>query len=145
RDEVERRVLVALQEKLLRKDLFAEFCQEFTREMNRLRMEARASLSAKEHELAAVQREIDKLIRAILDGVPGRDVKDQMGVLSNRKEQLLAELQSAPEPKPLLHPGMADLYRQKVTNLRGRPGTGRRTPAGGGGASGTAGRDRLAT
>jgi hypothetical protein len=34
----------ALQEKLLRHDLFEEFCDEFTREMNRLRMEhARAS------------------------------------------------------------------------------------------------------
>ena len=43
RDEVESRVLRALQEKLLRQDLFEEFCDEFTREMNRLRMEHRAS------------------------------------------------------------------------------------------------------
>ena len=42
RDEVEARVLAALQEKLLRQDLFEEFCDEFTREMNRLRMEHRA-------------------------------------------------------------------------------------------------------
>src|SRR5574341_1409032 len=34
RDEVEARVLKALQEKLLRQDLFEEFCDEFTREMN---------------------------------------------------------------------------------------------------------------
>ena len=38
RDEVEARVLTALQDKLLRQDLFEEFCDEFTREMNRLRM-----------------------------------------------------------------------------------------------------------
>jgi site-specific DNA recombinase len=44
RDEVEARVLRALQEKLLRQDLFKEFCDEFTREMNRLRMEHRAGL-----------------------------------------------------------------------------------------------------
>ena len=43
RDEIETRVLKALQEKLLRQDLFAEFCDEFTREMNRLRMEHRAT------------------------------------------------------------------------------------------------------
>jgi site-specific DNA recombinase len=41
RDEVERRVLHAPQEKLLHRDLFEEFCDEFTREMNRLRMEHR--------------------------------------------------------------------------------------------------------
>jgi site-specific DNA recombinase len=44
RDEVEARVLKALQEKLLNQALFAEFCEEFTREMNRLRMERRATL-----------------------------------------------------------------------------------------------------
>lgn len=37
RDEIETRVLKALQEKLLRQDLFEDFCDEFTREMNRLR------------------------------------------------------------------------------------------------------------
>ena len=42
RDEVEARVLRALPDKLLRQDLFEEFCDEFTREMNRLRMEQRA-------------------------------------------------------------------------------------------------------
>ena len=42
RDEVEARVPRALQDKLLRQDLFEEFCDEFTREMNRLRMEHRA-------------------------------------------------------------------------------------------------------
>ena len=46
RDEVEARVLKALQEKLLNQELFEEFCDAFTREMNRLRMERRASLSS---------------------------------------------------------------------------------------------------
>jgi site-specific DNA recombinase len=55
RDEVEARALKALQEKLLRQDLFEEFCDEFTREMNRLRMEHRASLSAAEREFERVQ------------------------------------------------------------------------------------------
>ena len=48
RDEVEARVLRALQDKLLNQELFEEFCDEFTREMNRLRMEHRAGLSAAE-------------------------------------------------------------------------------------------------
>jgi site-specific DNA recombinase len=37
RDEVEARVLTALREKLLNRELFEEFCREFTRELNRLR------------------------------------------------------------------------------------------------------------
>ena len=43
RQEVETRVLTALQDKLMRKDFFEEFCREFTKEMNRLRMEQRAA------------------------------------------------------------------------------------------------------
>ena len=61
RDEVEARVLRALQDKLLRQDLFQEFCDEFTREMNRLRMEYRAGLSAAEPEIEG-QRTIPRLI-----------------------------------------------------------------------------------
>jgi len=45
RDEVEARVLRALQEKLLQQDLFEDFCDEFAREMNRLRMAPRHPIS----------------------------------------------------------------------------------------------------
>jgi chorismate mutase len=54
RDEVEARVLRALQEKLLQQDLFEEFCDEFMREMNRLRMEHRASLSSAKREVERI-------------------------------------------------------------------------------------------
>ena len=54
RQEVEERVLVALRDKLMRRDLFEDFCREYVRELNRLRMEHRASLSHGRRELAAV-------------------------------------------------------------------------------------------
>jgi site-specific DNA recombinase len=90
RDEVGARVLRALQDKLLHQELFEEFCDEFTRQMNRLRMEHRASLSAAEREIERIE---------------------------GRREELKAKLAAADEPPPLLHPGMADLYRQKVIAL----------------------------
>ena len=49
-----------MQEKLLRQDLFDEFCEEFTREMNRPRMEHRANLSSAERELDRVRVDIRK-------------------------------------------------------------------------------------
>jgi hypothetical protein len=118
REEVERRVLVTLQEKLLERDLFEDFCQDFTREMNRLRMEARANITAMHQELAHIDRELARFVQAIRDGVPGRDVREPMTRLGDRKEELTRLLQEAPEPKPLLHVGMADIYRQKVLSLR---------------------------
>jgi DNA invertase Pin-like site-specific DNA recombinase len=55
RQEVEKRVLVALREKLMRRDLFEDFCREYVRELNRLRMEHRAGQSSARTELAAVE------------------------------------------------------------------------------------------
>ena len=78
RDEVEARVLSALQEKLLRQDLFEEFCDEFTREMNRLRMEHRASLSAAEREIDRIEARRKKLIEMVMEGVPPSEVKDEL-------------------------------------------------------------------
>ena len=44
RDRLESRVLNALRYHLMNPALFKEFCDEFTREMNRLRMEGSASI-----------------------------------------------------------------------------------------------------
>ena len=117
RDEVEARVLRAMQDKLLRPDLFEEFCHEFTREMNRLRMERRAELSSAERELANLEARRKKLVQSIMDGVPGAEVKDEMIAIAARREELNKQIGTADEPPPLLHPCMAELYHTKVTQL----------------------------
>ena len=117
RDEIEARVLHALQEKLLRRDLFEEFCHEFTREVNRLRMAAGASVAASERELRRVEAEIGKLVQALKDGVPASIVKDPLIALEAQQTKLRAGLDRLAQPPPLLHPNMADLYRDKVTQL----------------------------
>ena len=116
RQEVEERVLVALRDKLMRRDLFEEFCREYVRELNRLRMEHRASISNGRTELAGVDREIRKLIQAIKDGVPALSIKDELLSLESRKVELQSRLE-APEMPELLHPRMADVYREKVGSL----------------------------
>lgn len=117
RDEVEARVLHALQGKLLRRDLFEDFCKEFTHEMNRLRMAARASITANEHELARVETAIQTLVQSIKDGVPGAVLRDEAIRLDERRTELKGRLARAVEPPPLLHSNMADLYREKVLHL----------------------------
>jgi hypothetical protein len=59
----------------MRRDLFADFCGEYVRELNRLRMEHRAGLSSARTELAAAEREIRRLVQAIKDGVSARSIK----------------------------------------------------------------------
>jgi site-specific DNA recombinase len=118
RPEVEQRVLRALQDKLMREDFFEEFCREFAKEMNRLRMEQRAGLTGAKRDLERVKRDIKKVIEAIKAGYAGPELKAEMeDELQTRKNALLAQLTAADEPPPLLHPSMADLYRTKVEDL----------------------------
>jgi site-specific DNA recombinase len=117
RDEVEARVLNALQEKLLNQELFEEFCEEFTREMNRLRMEHRASLSAAEREIERIEARRKKLIEMVMEGVSPSVVKEELNANAARREQLEAKLAATEDPPPLLHPEMARIYREKVSGL----------------------------
>jgi site-specific DNA recombinase len=117
RDEVEARVLKALQDKLLNQELFEEFCEEFTREMNRLRIEHRASLSAAEREIERIEIRRKKLIEMVMNGVAPSEVRDEMNANAARREELKAKLGAVDDPPPLLHPEMAGIYRAKVTEL----------------------------
>jgi hypothetical protein len=62
-----------------------------------------------------------------MDGVPGREVKDEFIAIGHRRDVLEAQVKGANEPPPLLHPSMAELYRTKVNNSRKRSSA--RTPA----------------
>jgi site-specific DNA recombinase len=120
RDALEASVLSGLRTHLMEADLFKEFCGEFTREVNRLRMERGAGLTAMRDELPRIERELDKLMKLILasdDIDASKRVMKQMKELETRKEDLEKALTDAVEPPPLLHPNMAEIYRQRVTAL----------------------------
>jgi len=80
-------------------------------------MAASASVTATERELGRVQAEIGKLVQALKDGVPVGIVKDPLIALEMQQTELRARLDRSVQPPPLLHPNMADLYREKVTQL----------------------------
>ena len=48
---------------------------------------------------------------------PASEVKDELVANASRRTDLEAQLATADEPPPLLHPSMADLYRAKVEEL----------------------------
>ena len=86
--------------------------------MNRLRMERRASLSSAKREVERIGTRIKKLLNLMLDDEIAVDEgKAEIKTLDARRKALQAQLETADEPPPLLHPEMADLYRQKVTTL----------------------------
>ena len=69
-------------------------------------------------ELAKIERETDRIVQAICDGVPGSKVKDRMTELETRKIEIEAKLANADTPPPLMHPNMAGYYREQVSKLR---------------------------
>ncbi|MEJ6011797.1 recombinase family protein [Novosphingobium aquae] len=117
RDRLEERVLNALRHHLMDPALFAEFCDEFTREMNRARIEGRAAITAAETEIRKIDRDLDKLIDLILDGGQADRLNEKMLMLEKRQKELKEFLETAKEPEPLLHPEMATFYRERVQEL----------------------------
>jgi hypothetical protein len=87
----------------MRRDLFEDFCQEYVRELNRLRMEHRAGMSSARIELATAEREIRKLVQALKDGVSALSINDELLSLEARKAELQSRLE-APQMPELLAP-----------------------------------------
>jgi site-specific DNA recombinase len=117
RDKLEATVLDGLKHQLMHPDLVAAFVDEFYREVNRQRAEQDGSRDRTARGLEKTEREIGRLIEALKAGVPGAAVKEEMTVLEAKRVELLARLEAAPPSMPRLHPNLAELYRQKVTNL----------------------------
>jgi len=118
REALESAVLDGLQHHLMDPELMAIFCEEYTREKNRLVAEKNAAIIGAKAELTKIERDIDRLVQAIMDGVPGGHVKDKIGRLEARQAELEARLDGAAEEPVLLHPNMAEFYRQRVSRLR---------------------------
>jgi site-specific DNA recombinase len=117
RSTVEALIVDALKSQLMAPDLVAEFIDEFHREVNRQRQGAEIDRSAAESELATVTRRLDGLVDAIADGLRAPDLQRRLDELGARKTVLATRLDaSAPSPVRL-HPNLAGLYRQKVTEL----------------------------
>ncbi len=116
-ETLEASVLSGLRTHLMEPKLFETFCEEFTREVNRQLIERRTTLVAQRKEVERIERDIDRAIQAIFDGVPGAQLKDKIGALETRKAELTAILAEAKEPPALLHPNMAQLYRKRVAAL----------------------------
>ena len=118
RDQIEARVLNALRHHLMDPALFKEFCDEFTREMNRLRIEGRTSIDASQAEMKRIERDLEKIMDLYLkDAMPIEMVRERSKKLEARKNELTRFLAVAEDPPPLLHPNMAHHYRTQVAEL----------------------------
>lgn len=117
--EIEMRVLHALHSRLMDPALCEVFCDEYTRHLNAVRIAHNATRAQHQRELEKVERGIKKLIKSIMDGVPGHLLKDEAIELDRRKEELTALLDTSDEAPVLLHPAMGQRYKERIANLIG--------------------------
>jgi site-specific DNA recombinase len=119
-ETLESSVVSDLRTHLMDPALLKEFCAEFTREVNRRRIEGRASLVTAKVESARIDRELDRLMKLILasdDIEASKRVTKQMTTLEDQKEHPERTLREADTQPPLLHPNMAEIYRSRVAAL----------------------------
>jgi site-specific DNA recombinase len=99
-------------------ELFKVFCEEFHRELNRLRNQEHAEAAAKRAELDQLERRIRRIVTLITDDdVPLRALKQELTALEARQLVLQQALAEAAAPAPSLHPNLAEIYRQRVERL----------------------------
>jgi hypothetical protein len=118
-ETLENTILDLLKTRLMEPELFKAFCEEFHREVNRLRIDESSTLDAQRTALDKVKRRTGKLIELITeDDAPVQAMKAELRALEAKQIELEKTLASAQAPAPLIHPALAEVYRQHVAALQ---------------------------
>lgn len=120
RQELEGRVLRAMQARFFDPGRFDEFCRVFTEEMNRLRREHRAKLSAAPREIVAIDERQKQILDYMNAGFGAVEAwKEEVRKNEARRAELQAIVAAASaEPSlPALHPRMAEVFRERTMQL----------------------------
>jgi hypothetical protein len=121
REKLESAVLSALQTHLLRADLVETFCQEYAQHLNVLRSTQDRNRRARAAEIHQLKKRREQVIQSIYNDIDPRMIREESKYVAGRLEELeLEESQDQDKPplKPLVHPTMAQRYREEVENLR---------------------------
>jgi DNA invertase Pin-like site-specific DNA recombinase len=117
RGDVENAILDGLKSRLMDPALFEEFAREFIAEVNRSRSDASATKATMQNDLARVERQIKRLVDAILDGADALPINAKLKELDAERARLTVALKDSPKEEPLLHPNLASIYRARVDAL----------------------------
>ncbi|MBP7275665.1 MAG: recombinase family protein, partial [Kiritimatiellae bacterium] len=119
REHLERKVLSALETHLMRDDLLAVFCAEYTKHLNRLRAAQDSALADSRAEREKLQKARANVLTAIREGIAAALVKDELESIAARLETLDSVIaRGSEQARPFLHPAMARRYREEVAGLR---------------------------
>jgi site-specific DNA recombinase len=120
RSEIERRVLAAVQRKLLAPEALRAALKAYHEERARLRSQARSRQGELEGRLPKLAREIERLVDAICDGTATSASNARLVALEAEKTDAVAELArlAADHRIIALHPGAIEAYTRDVAELQ---------------------------
>ena len=121
-DTLERRVLTALEERLLSESAFSHFVKTYRAERARLRASEIGQRAAQEKELKQAEIKMRRIVTAIGDGTDNKAMRAELMELDARASILQAELAQAGNETRAnvieLTPNLEAAYRVKVSALR---------------------------
>ena len=117
RQVVEERLLSGLKDKLIDPQIVRDMIREMQAEANRKEREKRLSYDHDVKLLADVKKKIKGIVTIVEDGGSRPALLDRLDELERQKTELKERLKEQPSELPALHPGIADIYRDKVANL----------------------------
>ena len=118
RQELEALAIDSLHSRLMEPHRVAEFITAFKDEWHHAVSVMSAGRDATERELAAVERKLAGLYDALMDGFRGAGLQAKLDELEARQHMLSAKLEAPAPNVPLLHPNLAEVYRDRVQRLQ---------------------------
>lgn len=117
RDDIERRVLAGLTDKLVSPEAVAVAVRAYVEETNRQNHGRRTHAETSRRALEKIDRSIKGIMDAIEDGMYQPAMKARMTELTQQKAEIEIRLAEAPADLPDMHPNIAEHYRAKVIHL----------------------------
>jgi site-specific DNA recombinase len=117
RTDLEGTILAGLRGYLMDEVLLKEFCEEFTKHVNDMRMQMNSKIVGYKKELIATEKGIRRCMEAIKDGIEPALIRDEINGLADKKKALELKLEQTEEAPTYLHPKMADHYSKEVNQL----------------------------
>jgi site-specific DNA recombinase len=118
RQDIERRVLAGLKDRLMAPELVEAFVTEYQAEMRQAAAAAASQRSTLSRSRIDVDRKIAGIMLAIEDGNYNPALTRRLSELETEKEQIERRLAATDPPATIaLHPNLPALYRSKVEHL----------------------------
>jgi site-specific DNA recombinase len=116
-DEMENAILGALQSHLMDPTLCEVFCKEYAKTLQETRQQFNAKRRGFEAALQKLAIQMDKYIDAIGEGLFSPSLKEKIENNEARQAELKEILSKTEEVDVLIHPSMANRYRDEVSRL----------------------------